>query len=210
MPKKRRRSKEKLPKNLSRDERRRIEVLHEFVEAGRIHGTDNVVDGIDEGPILSAGLYVPPWREKLTNGELGPFYGPQSQAVLDKLISYHNTSIHGGGIWDYDEEPDLIVSKTRKRIGREDSKEIDRFVYLNSGSLSLRELEAYTLYFVEEKSAGSCAKIMGCKRQTVYDFVQNLRNKRKLWLTKRMGTSPILRAKRVPSTHTGLDLESPD
>lgn len=166
---------------------RQEDILEIFVEAA--HQLDGTYVELDSGPILSPGLiYCPQWHS-----DIG-WYGPESQAELANDLARYNSSIEGGGLWDYNEDCEAIVEKVQKRVGRQDLDLVRKWVEANSTSIPNRELEAYVLYFEQNMSAANAAKRMGlANRQSFMNVITKLRQRISKVNTADPGIGPIIR-----------------
>lgn len=133
-------------------------------------------------------LYVPPWREVLSSGYLGPWYGGNKssfRAANQKWLE----SYAAGGLWDEEENERTLSrpivdgrssnykSRSRKKRPRYDQKAMDRFFCNNSVDLPDGEIEIYFSYWRDGKTISRIADTMGLSRKTIESWIARLRGR---------------------------------
>src|SRR5512146_1849755 len=113
-------------------------------------------------------LLCPPWRARLPDGRLGPWYGPGSPEEYDARLKDWRDSYAGGGLWDESEVPKTRQRKERRALDRYDAAPMRAFVRLRSQDLPMRELEVYTLFYVDGLSRAKIGARLGISQITVY------------------------------------------
>lgn len=134
----------------------------------------------DNGPAEDDGVMpgfeaVSPWRMRLTNGKLGPWYGPESPAAFDRALENYAQSKAGGGLWDSEDDPEHRAKPAAIRCA--DYEHVSRYVARRSGDLPMRELEVFCLYWEQGYSQGAIARYLGIAKATVEVYIKRLRKR---------------------------------
>jgi hypothetical protein len=136
---------------------------------------------------LEHAKYMPPWRDKLPSGGLGPEHGPRSESELKRAQKRFCEALEGGGLWDPDQEAGQLQLPTRVRRAnhiaqRYDARAMDEFVRKRSYEIPMSELEVYTALYVDGVSQAVAARRLGRARKTVHNQLLQLRRRLKAWL----------------------------
>ncbi len=124
--------------------------------------------------------YLPPWRERLPDGSLGPSYGPPSLSAYEKSLTEFQVTTAAGGLWDPVEA--ALSRPTRGRAEqRHDTDVIEQWLRVSSHRLPRRELEVAVMYWRDKQSIGRVARRLCLAPNTVAGYVGRLR--------RRLGTS---------------------
>ena len=138
----------------------------------------------DEDSIHDHAQYLPPWRDRLPNGRLGPWRGPSSDARLARALRAYQERAGGEALWDREEEEFMHPRRRQQREAlaaavRYDAEPMRRFVERRSHELPMTELEVYERFWVEGRSYGQIAREVGRQRKTVANLVASLRGRLK-------------------------------
>jgi hypothetical protein len=108
-------------------------------------------------------VWLPPWRDRLPNGKLGPEYGP-SPATFAKQVREQKD-------WSY----------SKQRTHRDNAPLLREFMSARTGTVSEQEAEAYK--YVHEQGLGTVAasEDMGVSRSSVRTYLARLEVKARAW-----------------------------
>lgn len=120
--------------------------------------------------------YLPPWRERLLNNELGPEYGPEMSGYI-RMQEEYAESLEGGGLWDPLELPARKKQEEKKAKVRYDAEKAHRFVRLHSHEIPMRELEVYFAVYMDLLSDGQAARKIGISRNNFDVTLKNFRRR---------------------------------
>jgi len=113
-------------------------------------------------------LYHPPWRDRLPDGTLGPWYGPMSAAeYLRQLRESRERS-----------------GKPMSRESKYDAESMQHFYRVAGHTWPLREQEIYMSIYVDGKSIAATARRWELKRDTVRGLLGRLRRRLQEYLTE--------------------------
>jgi predicted DNA-binding protein (UPF0251 family) len=141
-------------------------------------------------PDAWAGNYLPPWRWRLSSGELGPEYGPET--LHDYLAAWtrYDESFHSGrGLWDETEIPRVKRKRERARAERADAAPVAAYLCRWSHEVPARELEVYALYYQSGLSRAGVARRLGIDERAVYAALKSLRRRVSAILAARVRAS---------------------
>ena len=128
-------------------------------------------------------LFMPPWRDRLIDDQLGPWYGPETEAAYERQARMHLESTAGGGLWDPQEEqrmdPEATIREERRQGERYDAEKMSRFVARHSPDIPMRELEVYTDFYITGLTKGQTARHLEISKKTVENTLLNLRRRMK-------------------------------
>jgi hypothetical protein len=122
--------------------------------------------------------YLPPWRDVLPSGELGPEFGPRVLSEYERLLTEHEQSTAGGGLWDPHEAARVSPARRRVRritMTRPDAEEMSAWMRSRSHTIPARELEVYSAYWVDGLSIAVTARRLRMQASTVAGIVSRLR-----------------------------------
>jgi hypothetical protein len=138
-------------------------------------------DDLDAGwdPAQHA-LYCPPWRERLGNGKLGPWYGPKGADAMTRALVDYEQSRAGGGLWDPDAKPGEVRREEKRAAERHDLADVSDYVRAHSDDVPQREVEVWVLYWLEQKSVRVTAREMEVGEGSVRQWIHRLRTRVKL------------------------------
>lgn len=133
------------------------------------------------------GFLAPPWHDTSEGGK----YGPTGLSGYERALERYHASIHGGGLWDFDE--------CRRRgdpgsngIGRSTPLQFDRELiraYAAEHHLDGNQLDAFLCVVEEGQSIRSAARRLGKDRCNVRRDLRTLERKAKRWQAVRAKTS---------------------
>jgi hypothetical protein len=114
--------------------------------------------------------YLPPWRERLANGQLGPEYGPTSPGAFGNQTARSKD-------WSWRQEH----RKPMSRESRVDAEALRSYMRLPDGSLRLdvpeRERQVYVDVYEAGHSPRWVARERGINRDTVKGYLKRLRSR---------------------------------
>jgi len=146
----------------------------------QIHGWDcEIANGgyaNDCEPTTTGMMLLPPWRDRLYDGTLGPWYGPPDWNNMAARVAAYQFSVWGGGLWDYDEDAKCRGRKT-KAEARGDSDKIVRYVASIKYAIPDRELDVFYQYFDAGASIATTANMTGLCEDTVRSYVDRIRKR---------------------------------
>lgn len=128
-------------------------------------------------------LYLPPWRERLLDGRLGPEHGPYTQAEYEREWKSWGETRQAGSLWDGEEDERMRTrtgSATRTErvvIERYDAAQMRVYVEHHSHEIPPGELAVYCLYFVDMCSRAVTARKLGVSSSTVCNQIKSLRRR---------------------------------
>ena len=156
--------------------KRQVDILEAFAERAQSQGTR-----FEEDFLESHALYMPPWRERTLDGELGPCFGPRTAAAYDRAREEYAQSTAGGGLWDSTAELQSNQrAATRAGVAkcqRIDAEQVQHWVNRHSHEISMRHLEAYFAFYRDGMSIGQTARCMGIARETARSYLKDLRRR---------------------------------
>ena len=114
-----------------------------------------------ENTISNRAIYCPPWRERMADGSLGPWYGPHS--ISQYLRARRERRANDG--------------KPASRESRIDADKMHRYMASHGHAVPTRELEIYVALYVDERSVASTARRFKIKRDTVKGLLGRLRRR---------------------------------
>jgi len=171
--------------------------LEEFAERQQhTRDRDRKPNKDEDDAVALHAKYMPPWRDRLLTGKLGPWHGPRTEGELMRQMAEHSQSrdavYGGGGLWDKEiemaEDEGKQAREGRKAGQRYDAEDMRVFVERYSAELPDRELEVYVLFYRDMRGKGACAREMGLKtRHGVDNLIQSLRGKMRAWKHRRKG-----------------------
>lgn len=164
------------------------EILEEFTEY------DGGVQRVEDAPTwLDGAIYMPPWHERFSDGELGPPYGPEKPSTYRRLLEEWEQSRAGGGLWDEETEigchPEGALAKRRAdhRVARYDAEPMAEFMARYSAKMGGRKnrmVELYTCYYADGMSLGRTASRLGITANNAKQILKNLRSRLRQWMAR--------------------------
>lgn len=161
---------------------RQVEILEEFASY-ESRATDDAGD-----PIGVTHIHMPPWRDRLPSGELGPWFGPSLSRYESEIRDYEATTA-GGGLWDpaedYPRECRSLVTGQSKpsrqvaNVDRYDATAMAAYVTRHSERIPLGELKVYYHFWRDGKSASKTAAALGLSKRTIETWILRLRKRMK-------------------------------
>lgn len=163
--------------------RRAIEILEEFASFCGGETPDEEIIGV-------RWIEMPPWRDKLPRGTLGPWFGP-TMSQYHKAIQEHQNKSYAGGLWDPEEAyqhecvslvtGEVVTSRPPPVGARYDYEDMARYITRNSVDLPLRELEVYYLHWRDGLSAKRVATKLELTEKNIENIILRLRGRMKKW-----------------------------
>lgn len=144
------------------------EILGEFARLGVVVDDESSPHDDEERDtyLVRDLMFLPPWRERLADGRLGPEYGPPTPGHLAEATAQYEFSVAGGGFWDFGRDrhkprplPDMA------RLGEYITAEV--FLKRFGHTLPARELEVGTLWTHTKLKAAGMASRTGLPRKEV-------------------------------------------
>lgn len=124
-------------------------------------GKDHVEQQHTEILITNRSIYHPPWRDRLPDGSLGPWYGPRS--VSEYLRERREHRQRSG--------------KPRSKTIRLDAEAMNHFISQHGHEVPAREMEVYVAIYVDARSVPAAAQRLGIKRDTIKGLLGRLRRR---------------------------------
>lgn len=119
-----------------------------------------------------------PWRERLANGELSPWYGPTDAEFCRRMKEYRDSPI-GGGLWDFSQEPKRARARKKLEKARREAIAIMEWVHIHASEMPERELEAAYHVWRDGRTPKSAAKKMGVDWCTLRTWLKRTRDRMK-------------------------------
>lgn len=162
-----------------------------YAEAGRqMEREDEHVlarDRDDSADWCSHVFFCPPWRERLSDGRLGPEYGPLTPDEWERQWGHYNESFHGLGLWDFSEDKREAKREERRMVERYDARRMDKFMRRQSHEVPTRECEVYALFYGDGLSMSRVARRLGTSKKTAEGHLLALRRRLREWTATRYG-----------------------
>jgi DNA-binding CsgD family transcriptional regulator len=161
--------------------RRRLHVLDEL-------GVWRVLMGeTASDPVQACALFFPPWRDRLADGRLGPFYGTTLPSTWQVAWTAWNQSRAGGGLWDPATDEETRRGGRPKPPPQPPAPEflrMDAFLARYGHRLTQRELEVATMRCRGRMRPATIAKRLGMKQADVEAL---LRGVFQMWMQANLG-----------------------
>ncbi len=166
----------------SRDTRTLEELIQDQEADARAKG--------DEWLISEYMIYPAPWRDRLANNTLGPWYGPTTEGSLETArAGYYETREHGlhrdsgrgfghDPLWDSEKANRQPTSVTRyTNPGRKDRAEVISYVEWINHDLPPLQLAVYYAYFIDCLSQNATAKKLNRSPNTIKECLRRIRSR---------------------------------
>lgn len=161
---------------------RKLAVLEELAAAQRRPAVRQL-DGVTRDVVAEHAILMPPWRDRHpVTGELGPWYGPLTEAAFERQLQRHEDSIEGGGLWDFAEDVHEQALRRRLHAERQDAEDMIAFAATHWLVLPPREQQVFQAYYLEQHTIGVCAKRLGIAKASARSVLQSLRNRMSAYL----------------------------
>lgn len=124
---------------------------------------------VDDDSIAEHAMYYPPWREVRPNGSFGPWYGPRTAGALQLATEAYHERPGGDAFWD------RTQTLTYRRRTLDDEGTVRAYVESPVTRPAARELEVYAAVYLDHKTAGQAAILLGLQVATVRNLLNRLR-----------------------------------
>jgi hypothetical protein len=145
------------------DLRRRLHVL---AELGILHVLlgDTLAD-----PVQAHAIFLPPWRDRLADGSLGPEYGATGPGAWAEAWNDWRASIFGGGLWDAAEEHRRPAPPVKPAFAYEPP---EAFLVRIGHTLPQTEARAASMRYRDNLRTPAIAKRLGLARADVEELLR--------------------------------------
>jgi hypothetical protein len=146
---------------------------------------ESVFDGV-----VSHMLRQAPWRDVMADGRLGPWHGPRTAGERARWQSDYEDTREAGSLWDWEQVPERYRPRTTwqsrgvPNADRYDAVPMAKYLRLYSAAISMRQLEVYSLYYLDGYSLNRVAGELGITPNTARNHIKQLRAGLREWLAK--------------------------